>query len=219
MSDFVVYYFNGFSGRAQPLDMMLEAAGVSWERAPNPRDAEPTAFAVPAVRHGSTFLSQTTAAAVFLGETLSIDFNGAKVALKPADDMKFQALKVACDLADVWADAYGARKAKQSWAAVDEYIAGRLTKWLATLEANRKAWGVPGGFLIGISPTYLDFLLFNVLDVLDFMFGSGMATARGAFPELYRISDAIAALPRMSALLAKEAVLYESVSAAGKMPF
>ena len=59
------------------------------------RDAEPTVFAVPAVACGGKLISQTTAAAAFLGGELSISYGGAVHPLEPAAAFRPEALKVA----------------------------------------------------------------------------------------------------------------------------
>jgi len=66
---YTVYYHEGFTGRAQPLEMMLAASKATnfceWKRAPWNTLDDPTCFAAPAVAHDQTkkVISQTTAAA------------------------------------------------------------------------------------------------------------------------------------------------------------
>ena len=213
MAAIKVHYHGGFSGRAQPLDMMLEAAGAEWERAGKPDD--PTVFAVPAVAVDGAIVSQLTAAAAMLGDRLSIPFNGATVPLKPPPHLQFQALKAACDIADVWAELYTARSKATAWAELEPMLQedGRFMKWFLTLESDRAAYGAAGGFMVGSTPTYVDFLLFNVLAMADFCYGAErLAGVRAAVPELYRIRDAIGSLPKMPELLAREPVLYAGVA-------
>ena len=67
------------------------------------------------------------------------------------------------DIAEVWSEAYGKRRGAPSWAAVEDFISGRLLKWFGVMEATAQKHG-KGSWVIGSVPTYVDFLLCNLIE-------------------------------------------------------
>lgn len=207
-----MYYHEGFSGRAQPLEMMLVAKKAPWKRAPWLTLNDSTCFAAPAVAHDQTgkVISQTTAAAQYLGTALG---------LAPPTGLRAEAMKVALDIADIWAEAYKVRKEADSWAAAEAYAKGRLLKWLNVLEACATKYG-DGSHMIGSSPTFVDFLLSNLLLVCQFMFGSDrMQPLLAQVPKVAVSFAAVMGMPGVESCVQAIPVLYPAVEAGGKMPF
>jgi len=168
-------------------------------------------FAVPAVRKGDKCLSQTTAAAVWLGDDLG---------LAPPAGRTHEALKVACDIADVWSEAYGNRKHAQSWEECETFIGGRLSKFFSTIEATVVKCSGGAGFCFGGSPCYVDFLMLNAIETCKWCFGAQrMAAALAAAPTTVAATAKLAALPKVAACMKREPVLYDSVSTGGRMPY
>lgn len=196
--------------------MMLDYAGASWERQPRAAIADDkTVFAVPAVRKGDQVVSQTTAAAAWLGEALGLD------APLP---LKWEAMKLGADVADIWSEAYAARKRAKNWDEASEFIAGRLAKWFGCLEASaQKHKSEDKQYMLGTTtPTYVDFLVLNVVETCKFIFGADrLAPAMGGAPTVQAIAGMLAANEKVAATLAREPVLYASVGAGegARIPF
>ena len=208
---FTVYYHEGFSGRAQPLEMMLAATKQTWKRAPFSSLEDPTVFACPAVGHDQSgkVVSQTAAAAQWLGDVLF---------LAPPTSLKPEAMKVALDLADIWSEIYGKRRDAKTWGDIEAFLGGRLAKWFAVLEACVAKWG--NGFVFGGKPTYVDFLLLNVVTTSEFLVGKArMAPLLGASPKVAAVVSATLALPGVKECKESLPELYGSVAEGGKMPF
>ena len=72
----------------------------------------------------------------------------------------------------------------------------------------------------GQRPSYVDFLLFNAVDVCNFVYGPKRASvALGKSPRAVACCAALQKNAAVAKALALEFVLYSSVSAEGKMPF
>jgi acyl-CoA thioesterase FadM/glutathione S-transferase len=207
---FVVYYHVGFTGRSQPLEMMLAHSGATWKRAPWAECANSTCFAAPAVGKGDKKISQTTAAAAWLADELGY---------APAEDKKFEALKCACDIADVWSEGYTRRRTSKSWDEAEQFVSTRLAKFFAVLEATAAKHG-SGGFMFGPQPSYVDFLLANaVLTLQDIYGGARVAPLLTAAPKVAAVVDAVVSMPAVAACLSQLPILYPKVGANGRMPF
>lgn len=205
----IVYYHNGFSGRAQVHDMMLEYAGAAWERKPKSDCKDPSVFAVPAVQKGDKCLSQTTAAAAWLGDELG---------LAPPAGLAFEALKMADDIADIWSEAYGKRKSAKTWEEAEDFIGSRLAKFFGVVEAMVIKCGA--GFCLGDKPCYVDFLWLNAVETCKGCYGADrLAPALAAAPTAVAIATKLAAMPKVAACMKREPVLYGSVMHSGRMPF
>jgi len=191
-----VYYYPAFSGRAQPLDMMLEAAGAKWSRGSKADGVKDAAvFAVPAVSDGKTTLSQTTAAAAWLGQELGF---------APPAGKDFEAMKVALDIADVWSESY-----KAATSGDKAFTSGRLQNWLKCLEAQFSK--VSGEYLFGAAPCYVDFLLANLVDIVLFVYGPTEAITRPSHANVLAAYDGLRRRPKILAYMKSVPVGYESL--------
>ena len=167
-------------------------------------------FAMPAVTNDKgKGCGQTTAAAMWLGSELGY---------APAAGFEHVALKMACDIADMWSEGYKARCSKDA-AVCGEWLApgGRFERLLRAVDATKAdcASELPAGpFLLGAKPCYADFLLLNAKLTMDFCFGAAavapsFATAGAGVSASV---EATAERPRIKAFLEKsEPVLYGSV--------
>jgi hypothetical protein len=161
------------------------------------------------VRKGGFCLSQTNALAQWLGEDLGFNH-------PPA--LRHVAAKLTCDIGDIWTDVYGKRCNAPNWAEVDEFCKDRLADWFATLENAAAKFGSPG-FFLGEKTTYVDFLLWNVAEVIDFCFGAArLATLWGFAPRLKAIHAAVAAKDRVAAYAKEESVLYPGAKDGAAIP-
>jgi len=195
---YTVYYWPGFSGRGQPLMAMLAEAEVKWQRKPEPCK-EADCFACPMVRKGNFCLAQTTALAQYLGEELGFNH-------PPA--LRHVAAKLGADLGDLWSDVYGKRCSAANWSEVDEYCKDRVADWFATLENAAAKYG-SNGFFLGDRMSYVDFLLWNVIEVIHFCYGTvRLARLLAIAPRLQAIHAYVAARPRVAAYAKEEPVLY-----------
>jgi len=195
---YTVYYWDGFSGRAQPLMGMLAAAGAKWQRKTE-ACKENHCFAPPMVRKGNFCLSQTTALAGFLGEELGFNH-------PPA--LRHVAAKLSADICDLWSDVYGKRSNAANWEEVDAYCKDRVADWFATLDNAAGKFG-SSGFFLGNRTSYIDFLWWGVVEVVLFCYGAErLASLMAIAPRLQAIHAAVAANPGVAAYAATEPVLY-----------
>jgi len=177
---------------------MLADAEVKWQRSPEPCK-ETDCFACPMVRKGGFCLAQTTACTQYLGEELGFNH-------PPA--LRHVAAKLCADINDLWTDVYGKRCNAANWAEVDEYCKDRVADWFATLDNAAAKYG-SDGFFLGQRLSYIDFLLWNVVEVVDFCYGAERLAKLLAFaPRLKTIHAAVAARPRVAAYAKDEPVLY-----------
>lgn len=217
-SRWIVYYHSGFSGRAQGLDLMLVDAGVAFERGSKAdcmARSDGSVFALPAVHNTETgrILSQTTAAASWLGGELGY---AAPAAGAP------EALKLACDCADVWAEGYAkrneARTTKDPTTSLT-WLTTRFVGFAKAMEATQRRSAVAearaGPYLLGAAPCWVDFLWANAVITMEWCFGIELvATSLSAAPLAMGAAAALRARPRVEAYLASaEPVLYSSVNA------
>lgn len=205
---YTVYYWPGFSGRAQPLMAMLAEAGAKWQRKPEPCK-ENHCFACPMVRKGQLCLSQSTALAQFLGEELGFNH-------PPA--LRHVAAQLGNDLNEVWTEVYGKRCNAPNWGEVDEFCKDRLADWFATLENMAAKFGSPG-FFLGDRTTYIDFVLWSLVEGIEFCFGTARLNTLWAYaPRLKAIHAGVAAKPRVAAYAKEEPVLYPGAKDDASIP-
>ncbi|MDP2437922.1 MAG: glutathione S-transferase family protein [archaeon] len=207
---FKVYYWPGFSGRAEPILMLLTDAGVSFELVQG-REAVQAGlaaagdvFAVPLlVEEGSGLaLSQTPAILEYLGNRFGFG-------VKAAEHAAAKASQVGLDIADLWAEAYSSRKGADQGAA---FLEARLNRWLAVLEKGAAARGGAPFLFPGDAPSYLDYQWLNLHRCLAFLYGAAYSLA--ACPHLQASADALLARPRVVSYLASAVpVLYPSIAA------
>jgi len=195
---FTVYYWAGFSGRAQPLMAMLADAGVKYKRITEPC-TEKDCFAPPQVRKGKFCMAQSIACTQFLGEELGFNH-------PPA--LRHIATKIMCDLGDLWSDVYEKRTGGPDWAAVDAWCKDRIADWFVTLDVAAGKYGSPGHFL-GNKVTYVDFMLWHTIEHVSFCYGPERLAKLFAYgPRLAAIHANVAARPGVAAYAQEEPVLY-----------
>jgi len=188
-----------------------QLADLNWARAPYRELGEDTCFAAPAIGHDQSgkIISQTPAAAQWLGT---------ECGFAPAASLAAEAMKAALDIADLWAEAYGKRQKAGSWAEVEEFLSGRGAKFFGVLEATAAKYG-KGTYMIGSTATYVDFLLVNIVDTMEFIFGKErMAPVLAASPKVSAAVAAVLALDGVAAAMSADPVLYPPVKYDGTMP-
>ena len=218
-ADWIVYYHTGFTGRAQAAELLLEDAGISWERGSMSDlfKASSASMALPAVQQCSSgkFCGQTSALCAFIGQ---------EIGYGPSTGLEIDAMKLAGDIADIWSEGYTKRKAaidgdKEAALAWIDVDTGRFRRFLVAMEATRnqvrgaETWA----FLLGDKPCYVDFLFLNSLITLEYCYGKDrVAAVVNLFPDLVQIQSSLLARPGVAAYLqSSEPVLYDRVSAAG----
>ncbi|GMI23139.1 hypothetical protein TeGR_g9651 [Tetraparma gracilis] len=223
-SAWTVYYHGGFSGRAQPLHLMLVDSGTPYTTG-NKAEAlalSDSTFALPAARSPSgMILGQTTAIAAWMGDEVA----GGRYAV----GARHVAMKVACDIADIWSEGYSQRcnyrdaPTKETAAAAAEWLSpaptgernsGRFLRFLRVIEASRAlAAAAPSdAYLFGDKVSYVDFLLLNVIKTMEWIFGADKVDAcLSQIPDLKRVVETVAKRPRVAEYLTGDSVLYESV--------
>lgn len=195
---YTVYYWPGFSGRAQAMIGMLVEAQATWRRIPEPCKQR-QCYAVPMVSKGSFCLSQTIALAQYLGEELGYNH---------PPGLRHVGTKLAADIIDVWSESYDKRCNSKSWQEVDEYCKDGLADWFCTLNIAAEKYG-SDGFFLGSKTSYVDFLWWNVIEVILFAYGAArLAKLFSYAPRLEAIYKNIASKPRIVAYSKEEAVLY-----------
>jgi hypothetical protein len=177
---------------------MLADAGAKYQRKTQPCK-EKECFAVPMVRKGHYCMAQTGACAAFLGEELGYNH-------PPA--LRHIATKLNMDIADLWSESYERRCTGPTWAEVDAYCADRGADWFCTLDVSAAKYGTPG-HMLGNKPTYIDFLLWNALEVVRFCFGEARFNGLLArAPHVAQVYKAVNSRPRVAAYAKEEPVLF-----------
>jgi len=176
-----VFYWPGFTGRSEPILALLTHMNQEYELSSDVmgmKKNHPNLFACPIYDDGATVLSQTVAIMFHLGK---------KYNLMPANES--EALKVSLDLADIWAEAYNAKK---SFDDGKSFCEGRLGMWLDALEAGA------GKSIVGDLLSFVDFQASNVFYCLTFMFGDEFMAKTLSLR--HKLSAALAAVNKLSAV-------------------
>jgi hypothetical protein len=194
-----VYYWTGFTGRAEPILFLLEQASakysIEWKDGPI-ENQDPVSFAYPIIDDGEQIISQTAAILFYLSKKLGIVCEGNEGKI----------LQVSLNIADIWAEAYQARSGEDAGA---EFISGRLSKWFDNVNASIK-----GKYFFGDHVSFVDFQALNVFNVLDFMYGEKVAHLLKGYPKITTWLSQTKSLPSVQAVLNKNIpVLYPSVQA------
>jgi hypothetical protein len=223
---YTVFYHGGFSGRGQAADLLLEDAGASWKRGTKAElmEMDQSCFALPAVRNNATgvICGQTTAMTAFIGDEL-----GYKV---PAGQ-EFQALKIACDIADIWSEGY-TNRGSGDYAKCAQFLeeGGRFQRFITCIDNSRKNIAKQMNadvndwtYLLGTNPTYVDFLLLNAKLSMDFAFGEdnvAKVLTNANTPGLSSTITNMMGRPNIAAYFAKdpEPVLYARVKGMPEAP-
>jgi len=205
-----------FTGRAQPIILLLEDGGIPWElvncelfKYENANTESPySTHAFPQLEKGSFVLAQTTAIMKYLGEVHGYDGE--------TPEEKAHVCQVALNAADIWSEAYQARMGSQQVGLTTDFgktfwQGKRAEKWLQRLEKQVKA--TDGDFFFGSKVTYADFCVFNVIHALRWLYGTHFEEEYNNCPALKDFEKAIGDRPNVKARLAKNVpVLYEGCS-------
>ena len=205
--EITIYYWPGFSGRAEPIQFILECVGVPYTLSNDVVGFQKAntgfpVFACPFIVRGDLVLSQTASILAYLGNEFGF---GVSQANDP------YAYTVSLNLADIWAEAYGGRKGPDGGAA---FLKNRLHDWLDVLEKGIEKKG--GKFFFGDSPSFVDFQALNVYHILEFMYGKVAVSAVSERKRLSATLDNIRSLPGVQAFMQSGRqlpVLYPSIKA------
>jgi len=210
-----LFYWPGFTGRAQPIILLLEDAGISYDYVADAkaRDQSNTedaysSHAFPQLEKGSFVLSQTTAIMKYLGEVHGYDGE--------TPEEKAHVLQVALNAADVWSEGYEARVGSSRVGLTTDYgktfwQSKRGELWLQRLEKNVKA--TEGDYMFGDKVTYADFCVFNAIHALRWCYGEHFEEEYNKCPVLKNFEKAIADRPNIKVRLEKNVpVAYEGCS-------
>jgi len=188
-----VYYHSGFTGRSQPALFILEHVGAKYVQLPAPLpNADPSVFAPPCIDDNGFHISQTAAVSFYLGK---------KFGLLP-EGHEARAIQIALNVADIWSEAYGARKGPDRGV---EYLKSRHGQWLNSLEGSIK-----GKYFFGDHISFVDCNAANLFDVLEFIYGDKHDASLHHYPKLTAWWKEIKALPAFQTVT-KTPVLYSSV--------
>jgi len=198
-STYKVYYWPGFTGRAEGILFLLEQAGVAYTLESDIQGVtakHPVCFACPVVDDGHTVISQTPAVLYYLGK---------KLGFFPDDHNDARALQISLNIADLWSEGYEAKK-KDGGA---EWIKTRFSKWANSLEHS-----IQGKYFFGEKLTYVDFQALNLVNVFDFIYGHVATDEWAKYPKISAWIKEVRALKGVHAVVKKGIpVLYESVKA------
>lgn len=181
---FELFYYEGFVGRSEALRMMFLYADVPYKIVPFATYSEEwPVFACPVLKHAGLAVSQTTAIAQYLGHVLDLD-------LQTLGE-RTRVLQCGMDVADMLSEGLKARNGPDKGETFVE--GGRLEKWLHHFEKVISR-DVSGPYLFGETITYADFLLLNVLRILEDTLGTA-AIFRDSTSILLEWQHAIESLP------------------------
>jgi len=197
-SNITFYYWDGFTGRGEPILLLLQHAGVAYNYSHAVETVlakHPKLLACPLLVDGDTVYSQTIAILNYLAK---------KFHLMPADETR--ALQMSLNMGDLWSESYDARKGADGGAA---FLKDRLGKWLDVLEHN-----VQGKYFFGDHLSYVDFHVLTVIHVLDFMYGNVALDPIASRPKLAAWLKVTKALPSVQEFYKKKLpILYDTVKA------
>jgi hypothetical protein len=131
VAGYTLYYWEGFSGRVEAPILLLEDAGVKYTVNRDVKgflykggnQAEPC-FACPVLVDSGFALAQTTAIMEYLGRQHGY------ITADPREQAC--ALQLCCTAADIWSEAYAAKKSGDS-ATQATFLQKRMAQWLAHL--------------------------------------------------------------------------------------
>lgn len=172
--ELTLYYYKGFSGRMQPISMLLADAGVKYnmeyvafgEKLDVEDRHKSHAYPCIAVNTGGgrKIFSQTTSILQYLGQKFG--FDGATA------EERIGINQIALNAADIWVEMYLAKVGSEGCGAKtdgsgDTWFEKRCPTWAATLGnnlGNEEYFG-------GSKCSYADFALLNVYEATLFMYG------------------------------------------------
>lgn len=211
VSGYRLYYWEGFTGRAEAPILLLEDIGVAYTLDRDVKgflykggNQSNPCFACPVLVDNGFALAQTTAIMEYLGR---------RHGCLPAEpQQQAVTLQLACTAADIWSEAYAARKSNDA-ATQTTFLSKRLVQWLVHLASVLCHPPAPAYFG-GVKPSYADFALLNAFRACEFMYGDGCAASYPAAVTAWM--DRILRRPNIAAFLCSERCepfLYAEVAA------
>mmetsp|Transcript_23087 Transcript_23087/g.31586 ORF Transcript_23087/g.31586 Transcript_23087/m.31586 type:complete len:214 (-) Transcript_23087:66-707(-) len=205
-----IVYWPGFTGRAQPLMFLLEAANVkyTWNtdvvgfKEANNKAGFPL-FACPFLKQGEFVISQTHTIMEYLGKKHGFAVEGEQATF---------ASVVSLNVADIWSEGYNARKSAADKGAT--FLKERLGAWLDILEGE--AAKTAGKFFFADGASYVDFVLLNLDSTLDYLYGKKYQEQRDSRKKICEILNNTKNIPGVAAHIASDSflpVLYDGVKA------
>jgi glutathione S-transferase len=210
-SGYRLYYWEGFTGRAEAPILLLEDIGVKYTLDRDVKgflykggNQSNPCFACPVLVDNGFALAQTTAIMEYLGR---------RHGCLPAEPQhQAVTLQLACTASDIWSEAYAARKSNDA-ATQSTFRSKRLVQWLAHLSSVLCHPPAPAYFG-GVRPSYADFAVLNAFRACEFMHGSGCAASYPAAVAAWM--DRMLRRPNIAAFLSSERCepfLYAEVAA------
>jgi len=212
-----LFYWQGFTARAEPILLLLEDAGVEYEyitedaKKKTNKTSSYISHAFPVLEKGGFTVSQTTAIMQYLGAVHG--YNGR------TPEEEANVLQVALNAADLWVEGYYTRSGVASLGLTSDngktfWQGKRGEVWLKLLEKNLQA--TDGDYFFGANPTYADFCVFNAINVIRFVYGEHFEQEYKHCAVLQNFENTMKNRPKVKAFFERNTlpVLYEGVSAA-----
>lgn len=206
-----VYYYPNFTGRAEPIILMLNDAGVEYEFIRDKTglpDGPYSHHAMPKLKittdDGEHVYAQTTSILQFLARKIGYDGKDAE------RQLTFN--QVASNAADIWSEVYTAKKGNSMIGVTtdggDTFFIDRAGTWTKTLSKNLG----DNEYFGGKSVCYADFAVLNVYEVVKFTFGDERAASMFSTDNLKQWIETMKARPAITAYYSSdpEPVLYDS---------
>lgn len=210
-NEYTLYYWEGFTGRAEGPILLLEDIGVKYTLDRDVKgflykggNQSNPCFACPVLVHDGFALAQTTAIMEYLGRRHGY--------MPPEPREQASMLQLACTAADIWSEAYAARKSNDD-ATQTSFCSKRFVQWLEHLTCML-CHPPSSAYFGGAKPSYADFALLNAFRACEFMFGSECTVAYPA--AVAEWVQRMVARPAVAAFLSSERcepVLYGDVGA------
>jgi len=203
-----IVYWPGFTGRAEPAILLLEDAEQPYEIVNDVRERigelaiNRPVFAAPVLIDGDIVVSQTS---------VILEYLGGKLGYEVADNHRIAASELAYNAADIWRETYDGRKTDNP-AFLDE----RFPRWAAVLENSFALSPNDTFFFSTKQPTYVDFLVFNAVTLVEYCWGTPAVAHIEAQPRLQRWVQSMRTRPRVKAYFENPnslLVAYEAVMA------
>jgi len=207
-----IHYFPGFSGRAEPILMLLEDAGIEYDFVRGglgfvDEKNRFSNFARPCLKEGDFILGQTSAILQCLGRRHGYDVE---------DENEQAHVNQLCNnAADIWSDSYLGKMGNKGCGAASDggkvFLESRLDQHLGMAERN--LCGSAGPYFFADRVTYADFALFNALRTMRFMF-KGFDEKLANYKSVCLFEQAMCARPNLAKFLKNaDPLLYSAAGA------